>query len=225
MLVTRLATAGHANRYRIVAGERRWRAATLAGLLTVPALLIGVDEQRGREVAIVENIHRTDLRPLELAQAIEAILRSTGITQDELARRLGKSRVSITNTLRLLGLAYASQQALATGRISEGHARALLALNGSAQEDAVRVVVAKQLSVRQTEALVRRLAGRRTRRLGVFSAEPDFLADALREVLGAPVHVHGTTEAGRISIDYHSREELERLCERIGGGELAEKLT
>jgi ParB family transcriptional regulator, chromosome partitioning protein len=224
LIVTKIAGIGAATRYRIVAGERRWRAATLAGLRSVPALLIGVDEQQGREVAIIENIHRSDLQPLELAQAIDVILRSTGITQDEVARRLGKSRVSITNTLRLLGLEYASQQALAAGRISEGHARALLALTGAAQEDALRVVLAKVLSVRQTEALARRLAGRRARRPGATLDEPAFLADALREVLGAPVDVHGTMDAGHISINYHSREELERLCERIGGAELAEKL-
>jgi ParB family transcriptional regulator, chromosome partitioning protein len=225
LLVTRIAGPGPAAHYRIVAGERRWRAAILAGLRSVPALLIGVDEQQGREVAIIENIHRSDLQPLELAQAIDVILRTTGITQDEVARRLGKSRVSITNTLRLLGLGYASQQALAASRISEGHARALLALTGAAQEDALRLVLTKELSVRQTEALARGLVGRRARRLGATIVEVAFLAGALREVLGAPTHVHGTMDAGHISIDYHSREELERLCERIGGPELAEKLA
>jgi ParB family chromosome partitioning protein len=225
LLVTAIPGVEAGARYRIVAGERRWRAAVLARMPSVPALLIGVDEQQGREVAIIENIHRSDLQPLELAQAIDTLLRRTGLTQDEVARRLGKSRVSITNTLRLLGLAYGSQQALAAGRISEGHARALLALNGESQENALRLVLAKQLSVRQTEALTRRMAGRRAPKLGVLHEEPAFLAAALREILAAPVHVHGTMEAGRICVEYQSREELERLCERIGGSEFADMLS
>lgn len=225
LLVTAIEGRGAAARYRIVAGERRWRAATLAGLSTVPALMIGVDDQQGREFAIIENIHRSDLRPLELAQAIDTILRTSGMTQDEVARRLGKSRVSITNTLRLLGLAHVVQRALAAEQLSEGHARALLALEGPAQEEALRTVIAKQLSVRQTEALARKLAGRRIRRLGAVPDETATLEDALRELLGAPVHIHGTVDSGHISIGYQSREELERLCERIGGAELAERLA
>jgi ParB family transcriptional regulator, chromosome partitioning protein len=224
LLVTKT-REGSAERYRIVAGERRWRAATIARIPVVPALLIGDDQEVNREIALIENIHRTNLQPLELAHALDAILRSTGITQDELAKRLGKSRVSITNNLRLLGLGYAAQQALASERISEGHARALLAVTGPTQDAALRQVTLLQLSVRQTEALVRRLGAKRAAAREPVSDGLDALSDALRTVLQAPVTVSGSSDTGRISIEYHSREELERICERIGGAELADELA
>ncbi|MDB5058887.1 MAG: parB [Chloroflexi bacterium] len=198
----------------------------MAGVTVVPALLIGVDEEGGREIALIENLHRSELHPLELAQAFDAILRGSGITQDELARRLGKSRVSITNTLRLLGLGYKAQQALSAGQITEGHARALLGLTGGAQEDALGHVLSRELSVRQAEALVRKHAARRSHRLSSTErTDMHHLSDALQTVLGAPVSVLGTEDNGRILIDYNSREELERLCERIGGGALADELA
>ncbi|MDB5075677.1 MAG: parB [Chloroflexi bacterium] len=226
LLVTRLPGTGRPPRYRIIAGERRWRAATMAGVTVVPALLIGVDEEGGREIALIENLHRSELHPLELAQAFDAILRGSGITQDELARRLGKSRVSITNTLRLLGLGYRAQQALSAGQITEGHARALLGLTGGAQEDALGHVLSRELSVRQAEALVRKHAARRSHRQSSSErTDMRLLSDALQTVLGAPVSVLGTEDNGRILIDYNSREELERLCERIGGGALADELA
>jgi ParB family chromosome partitioning protein len=225
LLVTRTGGEGPAGRYRIVAGERRWRAATIARLPVVPALLIGDDEEVNREIALIENIHRTDLQPLELAHALDAILRSTRITQDELARRLGKSRVSITNTLRLLGLGYAAQQALASERIAEGHARALLAVTGSTQDVALHQVTLLGLSVRQTEALVRRLGAKRSAARAAVPGGLEALSDALRSVLQTPVTLYGSSDTGRITIEYHSREELERLCERIGGAELADELA
>jgi len=233
LLVTRLVdegdTAGEAGpevRYRIVAGERRWRAALLAGLVTVPVLLLSVSPAAEREIALIENLHRTDLQPLELAQALEAILRQSGMTQEELAQRLGKSRVTVTNTLRLLGLGYAAQQALAASRISEGHGRALLGLHGAAQEQALHTVLAHDLTVRQTETLVRRLA--ETRHPPATSPQRDqwqVLADALRRTLGTKVEVSGNEQAGRIVIEYHSREELERLCTHLGGEDLANDLA
>jgi ParB family chromosome partitioning protein len=196
----------------------------MAGATNVPALLIGVDEATSREIALIENLHRSDLHPIELAQAFDAILRATRITQDELARRLGKSRVTITNTLRLLSLGYAAQHALSAGTISEGHARALLGVQGQAQEHALRQVQYQGLSVRQTEALVRRDASNNRR---PFRTPTDVraLSEALQTVLGARVTVAGTEEAGRISIEYHSREELEHLCERLGGSDLADELS
>lgn len=212
--------------YEIVAGERRWRAATLAGLRTVPALLLGAGEVQGREVALIENLHRTDLRPLELAQALDALLRLGGMTHEELAGRLGKSRVSVTNTLRLLGLGYQAQQALSTGRISEGHARALLGLSGTLQDQALGEVLLRDLSVRQAEALVRRLASRKTPVVAeTHPHELEPLAGALRTSLGTKVALQGTEQAGRIVIEYHSREELERLCRHIGGEALLGELT
>jgi ParB family chromosome partitioning protein len=198
----------------------------MAGITKVPALLIGVDEEGSREIALIENLHRSELRPLELAQAFDALLRSSGITQDELARRLGKSRVSITNTLRLLGLGYVAQQALSAGHISEGHARALLGLTGAVQDEALGQVIGRDLSVRQAEALVRKLSTRRAFRPP--SAEPvdmRFLSEAFRTVLGAPVEVMGSQDNGKILIEYNSREELERLCEHIGGAALADELA
>lgn len=210
--------------YQIVAGERRWRAAAQAGLAYVPALVLQVDSATGRELTLVENLHRSDLRPLELAQAYEAILRENQVTQEELALRLGKSRVSITNTLRLLGLGYAAQHALAEGRMSEGHARALLGVSGTAQEQALLRVLSAELNVRQTEGLVRRLAKQRPRAARASKQEDlGYLASALRIALGATVELTGSEESGRILIEYHSREELERLCERIGGDEVLDE--
>ncbi len=216
----------HAPLYYIVAGERRWRAAALANLASVPALLIGDDEQVNQAISLVENLHRADLQPLELAHAYQAIIRSTGCTQDDLANRLGKSRVSITNTLRLLGLGYAAQQALASNRLTEGHARALLALSGELQDAALQHVLLHSLSVRQTESLTRRMLASRKPRAG-RSESHDLrpLEDALRWTLGAPISIAGTVDAGKIVLEYNSREELERLCERIGGAELADRMT
>jgi ParB family chromosome partitioning protein len=225
LLVTRAPDHGNSPRYRIVAGERRWRAATMAGLATVPALLIGDDERKNQEISLVENLHRADLQPLELAQAYQAIIESSGCTQEDLAARLGRSRVSITNSLRLLGLGYVTQQALSANRVSEGHARALLALSGEAQNAALQQVLLRCLSVRQTEALTRRiLAERRPRTASSQPADLRALTDALRFTLGAPISIAGTADSGRIVLEYHSREELERLCERIVGAELADEL-
>ena len=226
LLVTRCCERDTPPRYRIVAGERRWRAATMAKLASVPALLIGADEQANREVSLVENLHRADLQPLELAQAYQGIINATGCTQDELAARLGKSRVSITNTLRLLGLGYAAQQALATSRLTEGHARALLALSGATQDAALQHVLLRALSVRQTEALTRRmLASRRQPKGQSEPADLHALVDALRWSVGAPITIAGTADSGKIVLEYHSREELERLCERLGGADLVDELA
>lgn len=224
LLVTPLEGAGSA-RYRIVAGERRWRAATLAGVATVPAIVLHLAPGAGPEMALVENIQRSDLTPLELAQAYDALIRRDGLTQEELARRLGKSRVAITNTLRLLGLGYAAHRALASGMISEGHGRALLGAAGAAQERALTEVIERSLTVRQTEALVRRAArGSSPRRRVPAHAGLAQLEEALRRVLGTRVSVEGSDASGRIVIEYHSREELERLSERIGGDDLTAML-
>lgn len=231
LLVTQIKSTGAAQasrqpRYRIVAGERRWRAALLARQRSVPALVLQVDDGLGREVALIENLHRSDLQPLELAQALETLLRLEDITQEELAQRLGKSRVAITNTLRLLHLGYPAQQALGAGRISEGHARALLGVSGAAQEQALAEVLGRDLTVRQTEALVRRLGeAQPARRAAAVRHDLGYLADALRRALCTRVSVEGSEEAGRMVIEYHSREELERLCLQIGGATFAEALA
>ncbi len=226
LLVTRSSRRDTPPRYRIVAGERRWRAAIIAEIPSVPALLIGDDERVNQEISLVENLHRADLQPLELAQAYQAIIKSTGCTQDELAARLGKSRVSLTNTLRLLGLGYSAQQALASNRLTEGHARALLAVSGTAQDAALQRVLSSGLSVRQTEALTRRImAERRPRSTSNVQTDLRALTEALRCVVSAPISIAGTADSGRIVIEYHSRDELERLCERLGGAELADTLA
>jgi ParB family chromosome partitioning protein len=212
-------------RYRIVAGERRWRAATMAGLSHVPALVLGIDAGREREVALVENLQRVDLHPLELAQAYEGIIRQTGITHEHLAQRLGKSRVTITNTMRLLGLGLSAQRALIAGEITEGHARALLGLSGDVQDATLAQVLTRDLTVRRTEALVRRQS--RARPMPPAPQEPEDLAilgRALQAVLGTRVAITGTADAGKLVIEYASREELERLCLQIGGDDLAREL-
>ncbi len=146
LVVRRDAGAG----WQIIAGERRWRAAKLAGLTEVPVVVKDVAPQQMLELALVENVQRADLNPLEEALAYQQLSEEFGLSQTEIARRVGKSRVAITNTLRLLQASRSVQQALLAGDISEGHARALLGLPEHAQEEALQVVLARQLTVRQT---------------------------------------------------------------------------
>lgn len=208
--------------YQLVAGERRVRAAELAGLERIPAIIRQVPDEALLELALVENLQRADLAPLEEARAYRQLIGEFGLTQDEVARRVGRARSSVANTLRLLELAPAVQEALAAGRLSEGHARAIGGLDeASAQAQVVGIVVADGLSVRQTEELVRRLRDRppEARRRQPRQADPelDRIEGELRIALGTKVTLARTRRGGRIVIEYYGDEDLGRLYERLVG--------
>lgn len=206
--------------YQLIAGERRWRAARLAGLATVPVIVKDAAPGEMLELALVENIQRADLNALEEAHAYHQLIAEFGLTQDQVARRVGKSRVAVANTLRLLKAARAVQEALLTEKISEGHARALLALEQpEAQEAALKTVLKRGLNVRQTEELVRRLLGAREepRPRRQVSPETRALEARFREALGTKVSLSRSGQGGRIVIYFYSEEELEALYGRIVG--------
>jgi len=211
--------------YQLIAGERRWRAARLAGLSTVPVVVKDVAPSGMLELALVENLQRSDLNPLEEAMAYRQLTEEFGLTQEQVARRVGKSRVAISNTLRLLKAARPVQEALLEGRISEGHARALLGLEqAEAQDAALKTILKRGLNVRQTEELVRRLLGLRSENgerqpAREVSPETRALESRFREALGTKVSLARSGERGRIVIYFYSEEELGALYERIVGGE------
>ena len=219
-------------RYEIVAGERRFRAAQLAGMDEVPAIVRHTADDALLTEALIENIHRADLDPLEEASAYQQLLEDFGFTHEELAVRLGRSRPAISNSLRLLALPQSVQDLLTTGTLTAGHARALLALQDAGQQQrAAQRVVGEGLSVRATEELVRRLlaagdpqteqaieelaTAAKTRRRQPYGEAQRHLEDAL----GTRVTIIGTARRGRIVIDYAGPEDLQRLLQLMGAAE------
>jgi ParB family chromosome partitioning protein len=202
--------------YELIAGERRWRAARLAGLQSVPAVVrhdTGHDAQL--VLGLIENLQRTDLDPIEEARGLKRLTEEFGLTHDEVAQRIGKHRVSVTQSLRLLGGCAAVQSSVAAGAISAGHARALIALESqAAQEHGLKVVIAKRLSVRQTENWVRTYKPQRAPR-GSAPSELRRLAAAAESQLGVPVKITGSLKRGTIELRYSSQEELERVCAKL----------
>lgn len=208
-------------RLEVVAGERRLRAARIAGLDTVPALVKELSSSQALEVALIENLQREDLNPIEQAEAYLRLQDEFGLTQEEVARRVGRDRSSVANALRLLKLPKPIQADLVEGALSEGHARALLGLDRTvdqirARDEAIR----RGLSVRATEALVRRLkqtdsAPQRRQ----IASEPAILAaeDALRQALGTKVQICRKGKGGTIEVEFYSTEDLDRIYERICG--------
>jgi len=206
--------------YTLITGERRLLAAREAGLNTVPAILRDVSDQELVELALVENIQRADLSPLEAAEAYRQLAEDFNLSHEEIATRVGKSRVAITNTLRLLNLPPAVQKALVEGQISEGHARALLALpTPQSQSAALQTVIKQDLNVRQTEELVRRLSGEKTSKPPKPKQSPEIIAlqDRLRERLGTKVSLNQRRKGGTMVIHYYSDEELNALFDLIMG--------
>jgi ParB family chromosome partitioning protein len=207
--------------YQLITGERRWRAVQLAGLQTVPALIKETTPLASLEMALVENIQRSDLNPLEEAHAFRQLLDEHGMTQEQLAQRIGKSRVSVTNTLRLLQLPDAVLRALADGSITEGHARAILTANDETRRLAVLAhVIDEHLSVRDTEALARELNLDRPapeQRSDMPDPETERLEDAFRHALGTRVRLIRGRQGGRLVIHFYSDEELQGLYEAIVG--------
>lgn len=213
-----------AERYEIVAGERRWRASQQAGLSAIPVVVRDVDEQAAIAIALIENIQRDDLNPLEEAGALQRLLTEFGLTHQQVAEAVGKSRTTVTNLLRLLELNDDVKQYLQDGRIEMGHARALLGLRGAQQSETAGLVVSRGLSVRETEKLVRRTQTEADEQDKPGSTshksaqDPNIrrLQDDLGERLGARVQIqHGNRGTGKLVIGYNSLDELDGILSHI----------
>ena len=209
-------------KYALIAGERRLRAAKIAGLKTVPAILREADSQDHLVVALIENVQRSDLNPLEAASAYQALSVEFKLSHEEIAERVGKSRSAITNTLRLLDLPDVVQQAVRKEQISMGHARALLALDTiKAQSAALQTILTQDLNVRQTEDLVNKLKGKKKakpRKKDTKSPELKALEEDLGSVLGTKVRLTRSKKGqGTITVHYYSDEEFNTLLDRFLG--------
>jgi len=213
--------------YTLIAGERRWRAARMAGLASVPALVRDASAESTLELALVENLQRADLTPLEEANAYRLLVDEFGLTQEQVAGRVGRSRVSVTNRLRLLSLPPRARELLSEGSITEGHARALLGCPDPSILDGLAARVAeRQLSVRETEELVRRAAVPSSEvqvpgpRGG--NAEPgtrNLVEEELQRVLGTRVQIHRSRRGGRLIVHYYSDDQLAGIIEALLGRE------
>ena len=210
--------------YEIIAGERRWRAAKAAGLKEVPAVLKEYSKQEAMEISLIENVQRADLNPIEEALGYKQLINEFGLTQEEIAIRVAKSRVAITNTMRLLKLDEQIQNMLIQGVISSGHARALLSLeNTMMQLKAAKEILDKKLSVRETEKLVKRMQKEVSGEKKEEKKKDETLAliyqnleDRMKSVMGTKVSIHNKDKnKGRIEIEYYSEAELERIVEMI----------
>ncbi len=208
--------------YQLVAGERRLRAAQAAGLERIPAVVRQLADRNQLELALVENLQREDLDPLETAAAYRQLIDDFGFSQDDVATRVGRARSTVANTMRLLDLAPGVQAAVADGRLTEGHGRALGGLPTELQDRVLDSVTGQELSVRQTEELVRRLREPKPESAGptVRAVDPDLerVEEDLRRALGTKVSLARSRKGGRIVIEYYSDEELGRLYERLTGG-------
>lgn len=218
-----LVTRGTGGRYTIIAGERRWRAARKCGLPTIPAILKEMDDQALMEVALIENLQRADLNPVEEAEAIRLLMDAYGMTQEEVAARVGKSRPAVANALRMLALTPEVLEMVRDGRLSSGHGRAILtAGEASLQLKLAQEVLQKGLSVRQTEKLAQQYKeGKNAEATKRIERDAELVSaeNTLRRALGTKVALSGTLERGRITIEYFNRTDLERIYERLGGEE------
>lgn len=212
---------------RLIAGERRVRASIRAGRTTIPAVIRTADEQHQLALALVENLQRSDLNALDEAFAFRRLIDEFGLTQEQVARQVGRSRAAIANTLRLLGVTQVVQDAVRDGRITEGHARALAGVDHDAQEPLLAQVERRGLSVRQTEELVRQhirhatggpAVDERLPRPSVDDPDLERMAARLRETLGTKVVLTPARKGGRIIIDWYESDDLARLYERLSGG-------
>ena len=211
--------------YRVIAGERRLRAAAAAGLDRIPAVVRQLDDQAQLEVALVENLQREDLDAIEAAHGFRRLIDEFGFSPEQIASRIGRARSTVANTLRLLELAEAVQAAVADRRVTEGHARALGGLSVDHQDHVLGTVIEQDLSVRQTEELVRRLREPKPPTSDTVpatpkGADPDLerVEEDLRRALGTKVSLARSRRGGRIVIEYYSDEELGRLYDRLTGG-------
>ena len=207
--------------YRLIAGERRLRAAEMAGLTHIPAVVRSADEMSQLALALIENLQRADLNALEEAHAFRQLVDEFGLSHDAVGAHVGRARSTIANSLRLLELAPEVQQALGDGRLTEGHARAIAGLDEQeAQKQALATVSARGLSVRQTEELVRRMraVNQGARPQPTPSADVERIEQGLREALGTKVTVSSGRRGGHITINYYDNDDLARLYDRLTGG-------
>lgn len=211
--------------YQLIAGERRVRAAAAAGLDRIPAVIRHLDDRSRLELALIENLQREDLDPIESAHGFRRLIDDFGFTHEAIAERVGRARSTVANTLRLLDLAPVVQAAIADGSISEGHGRALGGLSVEHQEHVLGAVIEQELSVRQAEELVRRLREPKVPSDDALteearSSDPDLerIEEDLRRSLGTKVSLARSRRGGRIVIEYYSDEELGRLYDRLTGG-------
>ena len=204
--------------YQIIAGERRWRAARMAGLSEVPAIVIEADDRKAMELAMIENLQREDLNPIEEAQGYMVLMSSYNMTQEEAASRVGKSRSAVANALRLLKLTPSVRAMVEDGRLSGGHARALLTLNDEMQEKAADTVINCDLSVRQTELLVKKLTADKKAEEKKNALTVNYAEEAARELassLGRPCKIVTGRKKGRIELEYYGVDDLNDLLDAL----------
>ena len=204
--------------YQIIAGERRWRAARLAGLQEVPVIVMEADDRKAAELAMIENLQREDLNPMEEAAGFRSLIETYHMTQEEAAQRVGKSRSAVTNALRLLNLTPSVAKLVEEDRLSAGHARALLPLSPALQEKAASAILAGGLSVRQTEALAKRLAAEPKTPKPAALGAVDYAAEAQKELsskLGRGVRIVTGRKKGRIELEYYGIDDLNDLLEAL----------
>jgi len=217
--------------YQIIAGERRWRAAKLAGLSEVPAVIIEADDRKVRELGLIENLQREDLNPIEEANGYKVLMSEYGLTQEETAQRVGKSRPAVANALRLIALPDAIRHLVEEGQLSAGHARALLSISSSTlQKKLAQKIIAEGLSVRQTEALAKRFAREEAQEETAYAAPPDpmkLYRDAAAKDLttrwGRKVSITMGPKKGKLEFEFYNDEDLTELLDRLsdlrGGGQ------
>lgn len=206
--------------YQLICGERRWRASQKAGRKDIPVVIRDVTDTESLQLALIENIHRQDLNPIEEAEAYQRLVQDHGLTQDEVAQQVGKNRATVANTLRLLKLSKAIKDDLASGRLSMGHARALLAIgNERDREDARQQAVRKGLNVRQLEQMAQRLSQPTTSRPEKKSAQKDVFINDLEKqfqrALGTKVSVNAGKKGGQVVIQYYDNDDLQRIHDMI----------
>lgn len=204
--------------YQIIAGERRWRAARLAGLQEVPVIVMEADDRKAAELAMIENLQREDLNPMEEAAGFQSLIETYHMTQEEAAQRVGKSRSAVTNALRLLGLSPSVRKLVEENKLTAGHARALVPLSPSLQESAANAIIAGGLSVRQTEALVKRLSAEKKDSKKPRNDEVDYLAEAQNELkakLCRGVKIVSGRKKGRIELEYYGLDDLNDLLDAL----------
>ncbi len=219
-LIVRRADQG----YELIIGERRWRAAQKAGLKEVPVVVKEVEGREVLEISLIENLQREDLNPIEAAEAFKHLIEEFHISQEDLSKRIGKDRTTITNTLRLLKLPLEVRNQLLQNRITSGHARALLSLeNKEKQKELCALIIKKGLSVREAEAIARRWSEKPKKEItpikkrGDLESQLSSLQDSMRKYLGTKVHITQKGKKGKIEIEYYSHEDLERIVETILG--------
>ena len=209
--------------YQIIAGERRWRAARLAGLEEIPAVIIEADDRKAMELAMIENLQREDLNPIEEAEGFRVLVEEYGLTQEQAAQRVGKSRSAVANAMRLLDLHVSIRNLVEDGRISAGHARAVLPLSPPLRVEAVKTIIDSGLSVRQTEQLVKKLQARaqneeKPEPTKKAETEVDYVAEAERSLsarLGRACHISHGKKKGKVEIEYYGVDDLNVLLEAL----------